>query len=189
VESAAEVAVGIAIELVMAVVAAGVLYTLWGRIFATPKRQTVLPFQRGVVFMHGHVEKILNPGRYWITPKRTMLLCDMRPKPFQIPTAELLTEDGMAVRISLVGEYRVANPASFLVESSDAFSALYLDLRQALRTAVGEFPSSVFLRENPQLVARVKELLVPRSAQLGIELTQLEVCEAVPCGWLRQPDQ
>jgi hypothetical protein len=31
----------------------------------------------------------------------------------------------------------------------------------------------------------MKELLVPKAAHLGIELTQLDVLESIPVGWLR----
>jgi regulator of protease activity HflC (stomatin/prohibitin superfamily) len=139
----------------------------------------------GVVLREGKVEKLLGPGAYWITPKCRMILCDVRPTPFQVPSQELLTFDGMAIRISLGGEYRISNPAFFVTESSDAFGAFYLELRQALRVAVGELNSPGFLSGQAPLTARMKELLVPKAAQLGIEMTQLEIYECVPVGWLR----
>jgi regulator of protease activity HflC (stomatin/prohibitin superfamily) len=141
--------------------------------------------QQGVLLREGKVEKVLGPGTYWITPKRTLLLCDIRPTPFQIGSQELLTADGMGVRVSLGGEYRVINATSFVSESSDAFASFYIELRQALRVAVGELNSENFLGEHALIAIRTKELLVPRAAQLGIEMTQLEVWEAVPVGWLR----
>jgi hypothetical protein len=42
------------------------------------------------------------------------------------------------------------------------------------------------LRGDGELTARLRELLEPRSAHLGVELTKLEVWEAVPIGWVRQ---
>ncbi len=73
---------------------------------------------------NGKVEKVLSPGAYWITPKRTLLLCDVRPTPFQVPAQEMLTVDGLAVRVSLGGEYRVVDPALFVTVNRDAFGAL-----------------------------------------------------------------
>lgn len=94
--------------------------------------------------------------------------------------------DGMGVRISLAGEYRVVRPALFVCESSDAFGTFYLELRQALRIAAGEMSSHGFLTGQTRLTARMKELLLPREAQLGVEMTKLDVYEAVPIGWLRE---
>lgn len=92
----------------------------------------------------------------------------------------------MGVRVSLAGEYRVSNPACFVTESSDAFSSFYLELKQALRLAAGEINSAGFLSGQTQLAARVRELLHPRETQLGIEMTQLDIFEAVPIGWVRE---
>jgi regulator of protease activity HflC (stomatin/prohibitin superfamily) len=184
--SSPEVAVGVTVELFLAALAIGLLYRVWGKIFAVPKRQAVLAFQQGVVLKGGQVEKVLTPGTYWITPKRTLVICDMRPKPFQISAQELLTADAMGVRMSLGGEYRITNPALFVAESSDAFGAFYLELRQALHMAVKELDNETIFNGQAPLTARIKELLVPRAAQLGIEMTQLDIWEAVPIGWLRQ---
>jgi len=115
-----------------------------------------------------------------------MIVCDVRPTPFQVAGQELLTVDGMGVQVSLAGEYRVANPAYFITESSDAFASFYLELRQALRLAAGEMNSAGFFGAQAQLAARVRGLLQPREAQLGIEMTQLDIFEAVPIGWLRE---
>jgi regulator of protease activity HflC (stomatin/prohibitin superfamily) len=114
-----------------------------------------------------------------------MVACDVRPTPFHVPGQELLTADGMGVRVSLAGEYRVANPACFITESSDSFAGIYLELRQALRLAVGEMNSGGFFNSHAQLAVRVRERLQPGEAQLGIEMTQLDIFEAVPMGWLR----
>jgi regulator of protease activity HflC (stomatin/prohibitin superfamily) len=181
-----EIAAGAAVELFLVIIALAVLYRVWGWFFQVPKRQVVQAFQRGVVLRESKVEKVLEPGAYWITPKRRLVLCDVRPVPFQVSAQELLTADGMGIRVSLAGEYRVVSPALFVSESSDSFATFYLELRQSLRIAAGEMSSQGFLSGQAQLTARMKELLLPREAQLGVEMTKLDVYEAVPLGWLRE---
>ena len=61
----------------------------------------------------------------------------------------------------------------------------YLELRQALRVAAGEVNSGGLFRELAQLTARMRELLQPNETQLGIEMTRVEISEAVPIGWVR----
>ena len=168
------------------VIALAVIYRGWGWFFPVPKRRVVEAFQRGVVLREGRVEKILTPGVHWITPKRTLVVCDVRPTPFHVSGQELLTADGMGVRVTLAGEYRVANPACFVTASSDAFASFYLELRQALRLTAGEMNSSGFFSAQVQLVATIRELLQPKEAQLGIEMTQPDMFEAVPIGGLRE---
>jgi len=181
-----EIAAGAAVELIFVIIALAVLYRAWAWFFPVPKRRVVEAFQGGVVLREGRAERVLGPGMHWITPKRTMVICDVRPTPFQVSGQELLTADGMGIRVSLAGEYRVTNPTSFVTESSDAFASFYLELRQALRLAAGEMNSSGVFSAHSQLAARMRELLQPREAQLGIEMTQLDIFEAVPIGWLRE---
>src|SRR5665213_2181734 len=155
-ESAVEIAVGVAVEVFLIAAAVGVLYRIWGKVFAVPQRHSVLAFQSGVVLRGGEVEKVVGPGTHWMTPKRTLVLCDMRAKPFQVQGQESITQDGMGVRISLGGEYRVTDPGVFLTGSSHAFGAFNLELRQTLRTASGEMSGDAILGEKTPLVARVR---------------------------------
>jgi regulator of protease activity HflC (stomatin/prohibitin superfamily) len=106
--SPGEIAAGAAVELFLVLIAIAVLYRVWGWFFQVPKRQVVQAFQRGMVLRESKVEKVLEPGAYWMTPKRRLVLCDVRPTPFQVSAQELLTADGMGVRISLAGEYRIS---------------------------------------------------------------------------------
>jgi regulator of protease activity HflC (stomatin/prohibitin superfamily) len=184
----AEIAAGITVEVFFAALALGLLYRVWGKVFPLPKRAVILAFQRGVILRNGTVEKVLGPGTYWLMPSRTPVLCDMRAKPFQVAGQEAITSDGMGVRLSLGGEYRIADPAVFLTESTDAFSALFLEVRQALHRAVGESHKDFVLTDRQGLVPRIKELIAPRSAQLGVEVSLLDVWEAVPLGWVTQSD-
>ena len=183
--SPGEIAAGAAVEIIIIAIATALLYRVWAWFFAVPKRLIVQAFQKGVVLREGRVEKVLGPGAYWIIPKRRLLLCDVRPTPFELASQELLTADGLAIRVGLGGEYRIVNPGSFVTESSDAFGLYYLEVKQTLRVASGELSSQSILREQALLTARMKELLAPIAAQLGIEMTRLEVYEAVPVGWLR----
>src|SRR5580700_2488641 len=112
-----EIAAGTAVEFVFIVICGAVFYRIWGWFFPIPKRRMVEAFQSGVALRDGRVERILKPGADWITPKRTLVTCDIRPSPFQVAGQELLTADRMAVRVSVSGEYRVGDPARFVTES------------------------------------------------------------------------
>lgn len=185
--SVSEVAAGFGLDLLIVAVALGLLYRLWGAVLPLPRRQMIVEFQRGVVLRNGRVEKVLDTGVHWISPRRTLVVCDMRRKPFQVAGQHVLSSDGMNLRISMGGEYRIEDAAAFVTESTDAFSSFYLEICQALRIAAGEFQSEALLGSQAPLATRIRELVVPRGAQLGIEIAQLDVFETVPLGWVRQP--
>ena len=183
---ASDVAAGVGLELLIVVVALGLIYRLWGALLPLPRRQLIVEFQRGVVLKNGRVEKLLNTGVHWISSRRTLVVCDMRRKPFQVAGQHVLSADGMNLRISMGGEYQIQDPAAFVTGSSDGFSSFYLEICQALRVAAGEFHSDALLGSQAPVATRIRELVVPRGAQLGIEIAQLDVVETVPLGWVRQ---
>jgi len=184
-----EIVAGVSVEVILSAMALGLLYRIWGGVFRVPKKHTIFPFQRGVLLNGEDVEKVLRPGSHWIRPKQTLVICDMRPKPFQAAGLEMLAADGMGMRISLGGEYQIDDPTSFVTHSSDAFGAFYVEVRQTLYVVVREQSSNVLVNTQDRLVSRVRELLLPRGKQLGIQMTQLDLWEVVPLGWIRQPPE
>jgi len=181
-----EIATGVAVEVLIFALAGGVLLRLWGHLLPLPTRATVPAFHQGVVMRSGKVEGVRSSGSYWLTPGRSIMLCDQRPRPFQIAAQEMLAADGMGIRVSLGGEYKIIDPGAFVTHNTDSFGAFYLEVRQALRSAVSEVNGQIALLNDGPISTRMKELLVPRAAHLGLEMTQLEVWEAVPIGWVRQ---
>ncbi len=177
---------GFSIEIVLGVLAGGLLYGIFGKMLPLPQRRSVLAFQQGVILRGSKVRRLVGPGAYWVSPHHTLAVCDMRLRPFQVHGQELMTADGMGLRVSLGGEYRVDDSARFLSESSDAFGTVYLEVRQALRAAVAESDTASLLNGRALLAERVKELVIPRAAALGVELTHLETWEAVPLGWMHR---
>ena len=184
--SADEMIVEFAVEILLGVLAGGLLFRLWGNLLPVPQRRMVLAFQQGVVLRGAKVRKVVGPGGLWLGPRETLAVCDMRLRPFQVHGQESMTADGMGIRVSLGGEYRVDDPARFVSESSDAFGTVYLEIRQALRAAVAEAEASSLLDGRAMLAERVKELVVPRASLLGVELTHLEAWETVPLGWMHR---
>lgn len=185
-ESAGEVALGAVAELGIAALFAGAIYRVWGSVIGAPRRLLVPALNTAVVIKDAKVERVLQPGRYWASSKKTVLYADMRPRPFQIQSQDMIAEDGMGVRISMTGEQKVIDPGAFVTANSDSYAAFYLEVRQALRTAVTENSSETALWSQTVITDRMRELLEPRAAQLGVELTSLDVFEAMPLGPMRR---
>jgi regulator of protease activity HflC (stomatin/prohibitin superfamily) len=178
-----EIAAGVTVEFLIFAFALGILYRLYGRILPTPQRVIVRAFEKGVILRGAKVERVVGPGAYWISPKSLLALCDMRPKPFQVQGQDLIAADHARLRVSLGGEYRIVDPARFICENSDSYGAFFLELRQSLRVAATELSNDSILGSQSPLTVRVRDLLVPRAAQLGLELTRLDVWEVVLVGW------
>lgn len=179
---AGEMAINVICWVFMLLIAIGLVYRVWGHALPFPRKFIVPAFHTGVVLNDGKPERVVQPGRYWLSHGRSMIFCDMRPNPFQIASQNMIASDGMGVQISLGGEQKVSDPAAFVSENSNSFSAFYMEMRLALRNAVSELDSHAVLTQQSEITSRMQELLIPRAAQLGIELVHLEVFEAMPLG-------
>ena len=184
-----DIVIGTTVEVFLFSVAAGIVYRVWGGVLPFPKKHKVLPFQRGVVLNGEEVERVVGPGSCWITPKRTLIVCDTRPKPFQLAGLELVAADGVAIRLSLGVEYQIVDPGSFVTRSSDPYAAFYVELRQAIHIAAREKSGRNLMNEQDMFVARIKTLVASRSAELGVALTQFDIWEMVALGWVQPPSE
>ena len=95
---------------------------------------TVFEFERGLLYVGGKFRSLLEPGQYWIwTPSRTVSKVDVRPRITAVPGQEVLTADGIAVKVSLVAQYRVVDPMIAINAQANYESSLYTELQLALR--------------------------------------------------------
>jgi regulator of protease activity HflC (stomatin/prohibitin superfamily) len=95
-----------------------------------PRRVTVYEFQRGLLYRSGRFEKVLGPGRYWtVEATHAITLVDIRPTFVSLVGQEVLTADGVPVKISIAASYEVADAALAVNRQSNYTQALYLVLQ------------------------------------------------------------
>ncbi len=82
-DSIPEIVAGVAVEVVVFGIAVGVIYRFFSGRFLIPKREIILPNQRGVVVQGENILRVAEPGSCWIRPKQRIVLCDMRPDLFK----------------------------------------------------------------------------------------------------------
>ena len=191
VESVAEIIAGVAVELGIVVIAGGVIYRFFAGRFLIPKREIILPNQRGVLVRGEEHIRVLEPGACWIRPKQKLLLCDVRPRTLQIEGFDVLSSDGAILRLSATGDYVVSDPLLFFKASGNARDAMYFELRKALTTCSREMAATVIHQtEGAKVLAeRTAASASGASKRLGLEMTSLEIWEVYERGWNRSaPD-
>ena len=161
------------------------LVTALFRVFK-PKRIVILQYQRGVLFNKGVVERVLDPGPYWITISKSITLIDIRLQTLNVAGQEILTADGLSLKISLAGEYQIDNPERFLLSSVSATSALYTYAQQTLRDAVAELSFDTILATRSAINIRMRDLLAPQAGALGLRLLKIEVRDLILPGELKR---
>ena len=161
------------------------IFRFLGKYLPVPYRLRVPPFKTGVILLNDKPERLVPPGTYWLTPKRTIVTCDTRPTPYKTQTEEFLTGDNFGLRITLTGRYRITDPAAFVTSSSNATGAFFLELTRATRTAVAELSGHNLTFARANLPARIQLLAAAPASTVGITADTIEVTDFVPLGWLK----
>jgi regulator of protease activity HflC (stomatin/prohibitin superfamily) len=147
---------------------------------------TLHEWERAVAFRDGASIGVLEPGRhrFWnrgVTYRRV----DMRPWIMQVPTQEVPTADGIAVKVSVAATARVADPLTFVTGVRDAEEVLYLQLQVAVREVFAALSVEELLAERASLGERVAAALGDLSAT-GVAIDGVEVKDFVLPGELRR---
>ncbi|SDE93584.1 SPFH domain / Band 7 family protein [Blastococcus fimeti] len=98
----------------------------------------VQEWERILLYRDGRFEEILEAGRYRRSRRRrSVVRVLVRPRLLVVPSQEVLTADGLSVKVSLTAAVRTSDPRRWYeaVEHSDGF--VYAALQIALREAVG----------------------------------------------------
>ena len=110
-------------------------------ITGTKREFIIKDTHRGLWYEDGKLTKVLEAGRYKIPPQNRWfkrlptvecLLVDVRQRELTIKGQEILTADKVAIRVSILVQYRVTDPTS-AIHTVDSFEdRLYSDVQRAV---------------------------------------------------------
>lgn len=134
-------------------------------------RETVFEFERGLRYVNGRFKDVLAPGRYWVYRRNTAVRkVDVRPRVVSVPGQEVLSADGVSLKISLAATYEVTDP-NVAVNTVASFEvAIYTTLQLAVREIIGGAKIDDLLERRDEFGARLMELAVQPVSGFGIKL-------------------
>jgi regulator of protease activity HflC (stomatin/prohibitin superfamily) len=163
------------------------LLAAWLFIASRLRRTTILEYERGLLYDGGRFHSALAPGQYWIwSPTRSVTKVDVRQRISTVAGQEVLTADGIAVKVSLVAQYHIADPALAINAQTSYESALHTELQLAIRRLVSAEPIEALLEKRPQLGALLTEQVREPAKRLGLELAQADVRDLTLPGELKK---
>ncbi|WP_165245778.1 SPFH domain-containing protein [Paludisphaera soli] len=152
-------------------------------------RRTVIvrEYERGLLYEHGRFLETLPPGRYrsWFWQDRNIERIDVREVSETVEAQEILTSEKIGVRVTLIAQYRVADPVAAKHRVEDYHSQLYQDLQLTLREAITGRTLEELLKERELLGKNLFESVAPRATSYGLELTRVGVKDMVLPGSVR----
>lgn len=137
------------------------------RDFTAGRWVTVDQWQSAVVFKDGVLTGTVGPGRHRRRRRSSWRLVDRRPSILTIPTQEVLTQDGVQVRLSVIATVTIIDPAAWVTASASPGEVIYTALQVALRNRVAGLELADISGSRSTLLDGVEDELAPAFASVG----------------------
>ncbi|XVQ09493.1 slipin family protein [Spirillospora sp. CA-255316] len=153
-------------------------------------RVTVMQWERVLLFVDGRLDRVLEPGRHRYRPRRSRLVrVDTRPALLTVPGQELITRDGISLRVSSTVTWAVGDPVVFTTAAASARDMLYAAVQEAMRDAVAGAALDDLIADRERLSSGLLPAVAERAARFGIEVTEARVRDLMLPGELRRAAQ
>jgi len=137
---------------------------------------TVRDYQRGVRFRNGKLVGLLSTGTHLaIRPFSEIELIDGRPTSVTVPRQEILTADGVAVKVTLVARYVVVDPVTAVTGDQSWMAALYAVLQAGLRSVIAGRTVEELLAVRGDLGPAIAGIAASDLARIGVELLAVDL--------------
>jgi len=150
---------------------------------------------RGLWYSDGVLEHVLEAGRYEVPawngfgrrkPKVEVVLVDVRVRDLTIKGQEILTADKVAIRVSIIVQFRVIDPRAAMHEVEKYEDRLYSDVQLAARRSLASMTLEEILtnrnRLSEDILAEVKE----SAGGYGVAIFRADVKDLVFPGNLQE---
>ena len=151
------------------------------------KRVTVFEYERGLRYVKGRFQNVLEPGRYRLWTRSTVVQkVDIRPKFITVPGQEVLSADGVTLRVSLAATHKFSDVVAAINGVEHYHLALYQSLQLALRELIGGTEIDELLATRNTLGKKVLEACSDELLTYGIELLAVDIKDIMFPGDLKR---
>jgi regulator of protease activity HflC (stomatin/prohibitin superfamily) len=133
-------------------------------------------YERAVVFRLGRVVEPKGPGWYWLIPfvdRATRI--DMRTVTLALDTQEMVTRDGVAVRVNAVLWFRAVNPVRVITVVETWQRAVLQAAETGLRDSIGQSDLDQLLKDRAAINQRLMGMLSRAVDHWGVAVDAVEI--------------
>lgn len=151
---------------------------------------------RGLYYRDGVLVRILGAGHYTIpfhinwgvlrTPKVEIVLVDVRERDLTIKGQEILTADKVAIRVSIIVQFRVIDPQAALHTVEDYYGRLYSDVQLAARRSLASMALEEILTNRNRLSEDILRDVQEVASRYGVAILRADVKDLVFPGNLQE---
>ncbi|GIG36207.1 SPFH domain-containing protein [Cellulomonas pakistanensis] len=143
-------------------------------------RIVVQEWQRVLVYKDGRFEREVGPGRYRLPRRhRRRVRVEVRPRLVVVPVQEVLTRDGLAVKVSLTMQVRVADARTWHEAFADPEDVMYAAVQVALREEVAARTLDELLADRAEVPERMGVAAAPAVATAGLAVDALALRDVI----------
>ncbi len=163
---------------------------------ATTREIIIKDTHRGLLYRDGVLVRVLEAGRYVVprhidvglfrTPKSEVVLVDVRERDLTIKGQEILTADKVAIRVSIIVQFRVTDPraAKHVVENYE--DRLYSDVQLAARRSLASMSLEEILTNRTRLSEDILRDVKESAAAYGVAIYRADVKDLIFPGNLQE---
>jgi regulator of protease activity HflC (stomatin/prohibitin superfamily) len=149
---------------------------------------------RGLRYEDGKLTQVLEAGKYKI-PHRSWLikgptvevdLIDIRERDLTIKGQEILTADKVAIRVSILVQFRVTDPQAALHRVANYEERLYSDVQLAARRSLASMPLEEILTNRNRLSEDILRDVKESAAGYGVAIGRADVKDLIFPGNLQE---
>jgi regulator of protease activity HflC (stomatin/prohibitin superfamily) len=142
---------------------------------------------RGLWYENGVLTRTVGAGRYvipvrWLAPwqpKIEVVLVDMRERDLTIRGQEILTSDKVAIRVSIVVQFRVADPQAALHQVENYEDRLYTDVQLAARRSLASMTLEDILTNRNRLSEDILHDVKDAASGYGVIILRADVKDLI----------
>ena len=150
---------------------------------------------RGLYYEDGKLTKILEAGRYKIPPRKQWLkelptvecmLVDVRERELTIKGQEILTADKVAIRVSILVQFRVTDPKAAIHTVDNFEDRLYSDVQLAARRSLASMTLEEILTNRNRLSEDILSDVTESANGYGVAIRRADVKDLIFPGNLQE---
>ena len=158
---------------------------------------------RGLWYEDGVLVRILEAGRYKLPrlnylqrlvpkpwrkklPKIEIAIVDMRERDLTIKGQEILTADKVAIRVSIIVQFKVTNPQAALHEVESYSERIYSDVQLAARRSLASMTLEEILTNRNKLSEEILQDVKETATKYGVAIVRADVKDLIFPGNLQE---
>jgi regulator of protease activity HflC (stomatin/prohibitin superfamily) len=151
---------------------------------------------RGLWYVDGVLTRVLEAGRYALprhydlgfyrNPKVEVVLVDVRERDLTIKGQEILTADKVAIRVSIIVQFRVTDPRAALHHVESYEDRLYSDVQLAARRSLASMTLEEILTNRNRLSEDISRDVTEAATGYGVAILRADVKDLIFPGNLQE---